>query len=171
MQSSVVIFLLLGALGLPFSVGMAQANPDLAGVWHGRLVNLPPRSGAAPVEVIVELGALPTADATCVPWKTTYREHGVLRGVKAYRLCRGTGVSSLYVDEGGGVVLKASLLGDVLVSAFKAGSTLLVTQLRVRGDTLTEDILSMPDQPATDGVVSLDARNLQRLVLVRQRRP
>lgn len=166
--------LVLSALVAVWIVPTASAQsaaPDLAGTWHGTLVNLPARAGAPAVDVTVELGALPQQDSTCVPWKTTYREGGVVRGAKDYRLCRGIGARSLYVDEGNGVTLQASLLGDVLVSTFKAGNVLLVTHLRVRGDTLTEEIITATDRPATDGVVSLESRGIQRLVLVRTRTP
>ena len=147
----------------------AQALPDLAGTWEGTLVNLPRREGAPTVNVTIELGSLPTTDGQCAPWKTTYREAGVVRGVKDYRICRGTGATDLFVDEGNNVRLRANLLGDVLVSAFKAGSILLMTHLRVRGDTLEEEIVTMADAPATDSLVTLSARSLQRIVAVRRR--
>jgi hypothetical protein len=73
------------------------------------------------------------------------------------------------VDEGGGVVLPARLLGDVLVSAFKTGSLLLVTHLRVSGDTLTEEIMTIDDRPAADGLVMMRPRAIQRLLLTRER--
>lgn len=162
---------LLGAFAVivPLQSVHGQARPDLAGTWHGTLINLPVRAGAPVVEVTVELGALPAADSSCVPWKTTYREQGVVRGVKDYRLCRGAGADDLSVDEGGGVVLPARLLGDVLVSAFKTGSLLLVTHLRVQGDTLTEEIMTIDDRPATDALVTMRPRSIQRLVLTRKR--
>jgi hypothetical protein len=148
----------------------AQGEPPAwAGRWVGTLVNLPSRPNAPVVSVTVELGAWPTADQQCVPWKTTYSERDTVRGVKDYRFCRGTGANDLYVDEGGGVRLAAQLLGDVLVSAFKTGNTLLTTHLRVRGDTLMEEIYSITDQPATNGLVTMTARNLQRLTLTRVR--
>jgi hypothetical protein len=147
----------------------AAAPPALAGRWKGTLVNLPGRPNAPVVSVTMELGAIPTADSSCVPWKTTYAERDTVRGVKDYRLCRGMGPKDLYVDEGGGVRLAAQLLGDVLTSAFKVGTSLLVTHLRVRGDTLEEEILSIADKPATDGIVTMVATNIQRLRLTRVR--
>jgi hypothetical protein len=157
------------AVTMPLRTAAAQSRPDLAGTWRGTLVNYPTRPGAAPVDVTMEFGALPVADSTCVPWKTTYREQAVVRGVKDYRLCRGTGPDDYAVDEGGGVVLPARLLGDVLVSAFKTGPLLLVTHLRVQGDTLTEEIMTIDDRPAADGLVTMRPRAIQRLVLTRQR--
>ena len=145
---------------------VAQPLPDLAGTWEGTLVNLPSRVGAPTVAVTIELGAIPTATGQCAPWKTTYREAGVVRGVKDYR---GADAGELFVDEGNNVRLRATLLGDVLVSAFKVGSILLVTHLRVRGDTLEEEIVTIADAPATDSLVTLSARSVQRIVAVRRR--
>lgn len=157
------------AVIIPLRTSAAQSRLDLAGTWRGTLVNYPTRAGASAVDVTIELGALPAADSSCVPWKTTYREQGLVRGVKDYRLCRGTGPDDYAVDEGGGVVLPARLLGDVLVSAFKTGSLLLVTHLRVQGDTLTEEIMTIDDRPAGDGLVTMRPRGIQRLVLTRVR--
>lgn len=171
MQPLVSFLLLFAAVTLPTKGMAAQSAPELAGTWRGSLTNHPARAGAAAVEVTIELGALPHTDSTCVPWKTTYREGGAVRAVKDYRLCRGRGADDLWVDEGGGVVLPARLLGDVLVSAFKTGTLLLVTHLRVRGDTLTEEIMTIDDRPATTGLVTLPPRGIQRLVLTRSRTP
>jgi hypothetical protein len=161
--------LAVSAVIVPLRITAAQSRPDLGGSWQGTLVNYPVRSAAQPVEVTMELGALPVTDSTCVPWKTTYREQGVVRGVKDYRLCRGAGPDEYSVDEGGGVVLPARWLGDVLVSAFKTGSLLLVTHLRVQGDTLTEEIMTIDDKPASEGLVTMRPRGIQRMVLTRKR--
>jgi hypothetical protein len=163
------IALLLAAHTVATRPVAAQAAPDLAGQWRGTLINLPLRPNAPVVSVAVELGALPTTDNRCVPWKTTYTERDTVRGVKDYRLCRGTGAGDLFVDEGGGVKLTAQLLGDVLVSAFKTGRFLLTTHLRVRGDTLVEEIYSIDDKPATDGLVTMPVKSIQRLTLTRVR--
>ncbi len=148
----------------------AQQPPPLAGVWQGTLTNLPLRSNSPTVKVLMELGGIPVADSSCVPWKTTYTERDTVRAVKDYRLCRGSGPESLYIDEGGGVILKTSLIGDVLMSSFKVGKLLLVTHLRVRGDTLEEEIVTIDDEPAAAGVVPMRTRGIQRLTLTRQRR-
>lgn len=143
--------------------------PDLAGTWRGSLVNLPVRPNAPTVSVTREIGAFPTGNGQCTPWRTTYAERDTVRGVKDYRLCRGSGAGDLYLDEGGGVRLAVQLLGDVLVSAFKVGPLLLISQVRVRGDQLEEEIMTITDAPATDGLVTLTARGVQRLTLVRVR--
>jgi hypothetical protein len=139
---------------------------DFSGTWTGRLTNLPERPAAAVVEVTREVGPMPVGTG-CTPWKTTYREGGQVRQVKDYRLCREGDV--WFVDEGDGVRLSARMLGDVLVSPFKYGALLLVVRTEVRGDVMEEDIVTADDQPATAGIVSLTARNLQRLRLTRVR--
>ena len=147
-----------------------QATPQspLTGTWVGHLVNLPERPGAAAVDVTVEIGPVPTTADDCTGWKTTYRESGVVKQVKDYRLCRTAGPGDFVIDEGGGVRLPARWIGDVLVSTFKVGQTLLVTHTRVRGDTLEEEILTMDDRPASTDLVTLVPTGIQRLSLRRQ---
>jgi hypothetical protein len=146
-----------------------QPRPDLSGVWQGTLRNLPGRADAPPVDVTMEIGLLPAADSSCVPWRTTYAEAGTVRQVKDYRLCRGVGADDFFIDEGDGTKLVARWLGEVLVIPFKAGDVLLVSSLRLRGVLLEEEILTVQDRPATAGVQPLVPRSIQRLVL--RRRP
>lgn len=147
----------------------APPGAEWAGTWHGTLVNLPGRPGATPVDVTREIGALPTADSSCATLRTTYRESGVVRGTKDYRLCRGAGSTDWYVDEGDGIRLAARWLGDVLVSPFKYDTLLLISSTRVRGEVMEEEILTVDDQPAIKGVLPLRARSIQRLELRRER--
>jgi hypothetical protein len=148
--------------------GQSATSPaNVAGVWRGTLVNFPVRAGAPVVDVTRIIGAWPVADSSCTPFRTTYSEGGVVRGEKAYQLCRGHGPDDLAVDEGDGIRLPARWLGDQLISPFKYDSTLLVSTMRIQGDTLIEEILTVPDRPAAKGVVTLNARSIQRLRLVR----
>lgn len=156
------------ALLLCATAGLAGAQsaptiPPFAGRWEGVLENFPARAGAPRVEVTREIGAFPTADSSCAVFRTTYREGGTVRGEKAYRLCRGRGADDLVVDEGGGVRLPSRLIGGQLISPFKFDSTLLVSTMRLAGDSLIEEILTVRDRPAGQGVVGLDARGIQRL--------
>jgi hypothetical protein len=143
------------------------AGPDWAGTWRGPLVNLPVKPGAAAIEVTVEIGKLPESAGDCATWRSTYRESGEVKGVKDYKLCRGPAPEEWYMDEGGGLKLSARWIGDVLVSPFKYGNTLLVSSVRLRGDVLEEEILTVDDQPAEKGVVSLRAKGIQRIDLRR----
>ncbi len=148
---------------------IAPAPAAWTGTWRGTLVNLPPRPGATAVDVTLEIGPFPSADGACSAWRTTYSDQGVVRQVKDYRLCRGTGPDDLFVDEGDGIKLTARLLGDVLVSPFKYDTTLLVATTRLRGEILEEEILTVEDRPAVAGVQPLRPRGIQRLQLRRVR--
>lgn len=162
----VIVAALLAAMSTVTAT--AQVAPSLTGTWTGTLVNLPLKPDAPRIDVTMDIGPMPTADHACTPWKTTYREAGVIKQIKDYQLCRGAGANDLVIDEGGGVKLAARWIGDVLVSPFKYGKLLLVTETRVRGDVLEEEILTVDDQPATEGIVPLTPRSLQRLTLRRQ---
>ncbi len=137
------------------------------GKWSGKLTNLPARPDAPAVEVTREIGAFPSADNTCSMWKTTYSEAGVVKQVKDYKLCRGTGAADLFVDEGNGIKLPARVLGDSLVSPFKYDNTLLISTVRLRGEVLEEEIITADDKPATSGVQPMQAKGIQRLELRR----
>lgn len=137
------------------------------GKWSGKLTNFPARPDAPAVDVTREIGAFPSADNTCSMWKTTYSEAGVVKQVKDYKLCRGTGAADLFVDEGNGVKLPARILGDSLVSPFKYDNTLLISTVRLRGEVLEEEIITADDKPATTGVQPMQAKGIQRLELRR----
>jgi hypothetical protein len=170
MPRSLRVLALVGLLGVSGLGAQVTAAPRFAGRWRGVLENFPARAGAPRVEVEREIGAWPSADSTCGTFKTIYREGGVVRGEKSYRLCRGMGPDDLVVDEGDGVRLAARLLGGTLVSPFKYDSTVLVSTMWLRGDELVEEILTVADKPAGQGVVVLGARGIQRLTFRRVRR-
>ena len=147
----------------------AQSGPpNLTGTWKGTLINLPEKPTAPRIDVTLEIGPMPATDHACSPWKTTYSEGGVVRQVKDYQFCRGTGPDDLYTDEGGGVKLSARWIGDVLVSPFTVDNLLLVVHTRLRGEVLEEEIITIDDQPAVKGIQPLKPRSIQRLTLRRQ---
>jgi dipeptidyl aminopeptidase/acylaminoacyl peptidase len=135
------------------------------GKWKGTLKNVPAKPDAPMVEVTREIGAFPMANNTCSIWKTTYSESGVVKQVKDYKLCRGTSSDDLYVDEGNGVKLTARIVGDALITPFKSGNTLLISTVKLRGETLEEEILTIDDKPATSGVQPMNAKSIQRIEL------
>lgn len=137
------------------------------GKWKGTLKNLPAKPDAPVVEVTREIGAFPTADNTCAMFKTTYSEGGVVKQVKDHKLCRGTGAEDLFIDEGNGTKLSAKLIGDALISPFKYGNSLLISTMRLRGETLEEEILTVDDKAATMGVQPMNAKSIQRIELKR----
>jgi hypothetical protein len=140
--------------------------PGWAGVWKGLLTNEPATPGAAAVDVTMELGSFPSADGDCATWRTTYSEGGVVRQVKDYKLCRGTGADDLYLDEGG-VKLTTRWVGDVLITPFKIDNVLVVASVRLSGDVLEEEILTIDDKPPAPGMQALWPRGMQRLILHR----
>jgi hypothetical protein len=164
MAPSRVIALVALVMALPPPVRAQDSR--WTGTWHGSLVNVPARANVVPVDVTMEIGPMPSSDRRCAMWKTTYREGGEVKGIKDYQLCRGEGADDFYVDEGG-VKLSARWIGDALVSPFKVGNLLLVSTTRLRGDVLEEEILTIDDAPATEGVVPMKARSIQRLTLTR----
>ncbi len=166
--SSIAVVLLFGCLSLVGAQEKVAPRKSWAGKWRGTLTNFPIRPNAKPVEVLLEIGPLPETDNACATWRTTYSEGGVVKQVKDYKLCRGTGPDDLFIDEGGGVKLPARWIGDVLVSPFKYDTILLVSQMRLRGDVLEEEILTVDDKPAVkDGVQPMIPKGIQRLELKR----
>lgn len=159
---------LLSTLAAAPRLPAQSTPPDLSGVWQGTLTNFPALPGAAPVDVTMEIGALP-ADSGCALWRTVYSEGGRVRQIKDYRLCRGSSAGELFIDEGDGTRLVARWIGAVLATPFKTGDALLVSSIRLRGVILEEEILTIQDRPAGPGVQPLVARSIQRLVL--RRRP
>jgi hypothetical protein len=155
---------------LSLSAAYAQATDSMAhwaGKWRGTLVNLPARANAPRVDVLMEIGGVPMADDTCTSWRTTYSEGGQVKGVKDYKLCRGTGADDLFVDENNGIKLTARWIGDVLVTPFKYDNLLLMTTNRLRRDVLEQEIITIDDKPAIKGVQPLKTRGIQRIELRR----
>lgn len=145
----------------------AQPGAGWAGTWTGTLANYPAR-GTPSVQVTREIGVFPSEVGACVPWKTTYTEPGKPPQSRAYQLCRGAGPNEFVIDEGGGVRLSATWLGDVLVSTFTYDTTLLTSVARVRGNVFEEEIFTAPVSTSTTGIHSLTTRTLQRLTLTRR---
>lgn len=163
MKTMILLFLFCTA-------GYAQATDSLAhwaGKWRGTLTNFPARANAPRVDVLMEIGGVPMADNTCAAWRTTYSEGGAVKGVKDYKLCRGTGADDLFIDEGNGIKLTARWIGEVLVTPFKYDNLMLMTTNRLRRDVLEQEIITIDDQPAVKGVQPLKARNIQRIELRR----
>jgi hypothetical protein len=166
-HTAIFCAIILIPLASPITLRAQARLPAWAGTWRGKLANLPAPPGAPEVEVTIELEPFPAADSVCSLWRNTYSEHGTVKQVKDYHLCRGHGPDDLYVDEGNGTKLTARLLGDVLVTPFKVDGVVIFGTLRLRGDALEEEILSADDKPSTSDVLALAPRPLQRIVLRR----
>ncbi|MGB4989174.1 MAG: S9 family peptidase [Pyrinomonadaceae bacterium] len=118
-----------------------------AGKWKGTVANFPSVAGVSPVEVTMEIGPIPTSDGACSIWKTTFSEGGSVTSVKDNKLCRGSGVNDLYIDlyidEGSGVRIPVRAIGDALISTVRSGDGLSVSTMKLRGETLEQEILSV----------------------------
>jgi hypothetical protein len=55
----------------------------------------------------------------------------------------------------------------MLVVPFKYNKFLLISTMRLRDGVLEEEILTIEDKPATDGVLALNPAAVQRIVLRR----
>jgi hypothetical protein len=164
-----MLILSVGISGLSVNTPASAEAPRWQGLWEGKLENFPVRADAPNISVRREIGPWPEKRGACAALRTIYFEDGAEKGNKNYRLCRRPDSDALYVDEGGGVELSSRLLDDRLISTFKYGTTLLVSVIRVSGDMMEEDIYTARDQPATEGVLPLETRSLQRLILKRSK--
>ena len=144
---------------------VGQSTDTWAGKWRGELVNYPTKAGAPKVEVVREVGKLPSKDGECAVFRTSYYEAGIKKATKNYELCLRAG--DYAIDEGNGIVLSAGFLGGIFVAPFKYGSVLLVSVTRVEGDRMIEEIYTAEDRPAGKGVVALKPKALQKLVFQR----
>ncbi|MDI1243391.1 MAG: S9 family peptidase [bacterium] len=136
------------------------------GKWSGKLTNLPSQPGAAAVDVTMEIGAFPVSDNQCSQWKTRYTESGTVKSVKDSKLCRGNGAEDIYIDDGR-VRLTARVIGDSLVVPFKSGNVLMVSTMRLRGEMLEQEILTVDDKPATAFVLPMQAKGIEKIELRR----
>ena len=115
----------------------------------------------------MEIGAFPVKGQACGTWKTTYSEAGTVKQVKDYKICRGSGADDIYIDEGGGIKLTVRIIGDSLVAPFKYDQILLVSTMRLRGEVLEDEILTVDDKPSVNGVQPMLAKGIQRIELRR----
>jgi hypothetical protein len=141
---------------------------DWAGTWKGTLVNHPVRVKGRSVETMIEIGAFPKKDGECAIWKSTFTIPGKPDVVKDYQLCR-VNEEDLYFDDGKGTKLATQLIGGVLVTPYKGNSHVLVQVVRLRGDTLEQEIFTAQDRAAESGPkpTSLEPAAVQRIVLKR----
>ena len=163
---------------VPSAVGLSVAGepdpdhnllPRWQGTWHGRLENLPPRAGADEVAVELEVGVGDDAADGCLTWRSRFVVAGETMQVKDYRMCRDE-QGRFFVDEGGGLVLEASVYGDDVFSAFEAKGVMLFSHSRLDGDRMVQDIYFARESTApVEGITSFKGSGLQRTVFERSR--
>jgi hypothetical protein len=141
---------------------------DWTGTWHGVIEAYPEGQLGDGWHKTFVIGSYPMADETCTIWNSTFTEHGVLQLIKDYRFCRGRGATDLYIDTGSGATLAVQCFNDILVSPFKSKDVFTVCSMRMRGDTLEEEIIIADDKPgAENSFVSMRAQSIHLIKMKR----
>ncbi|CAF3995165.1 unnamed protein product [Rotaria sp. Silwood1] len=153
--------------GWPFSAsGLVQTN--WTGTWHGVIEAYPEGQLGDGWHKTLVIGPYPMTDETCTILNGTFTEHGVLQLTKDYRFCRGHGATDLYIDAGNGAILAVQWINAVLITAFKHNGVFTVSSIRMRGDTLEEEIIIADDKPgAENNVVSMRTHSIHFIKMKR----
>ena len=162
----ITIALLLGLATAAYAQDLSPLDA-WSGSWRGTLVNMPEAPSAPHVVVTMTFGPATPTNGRCIPWHTTHTEGGVTKQVKDYKICRGESAGAWYIDEGPGTHLTGRWLGTAFVSSFKADTFLVVATMRLTGDVLTEEIVTVDDKPAISGIQPLVPRSIQRIEMRR----
>jgi hypothetical protein len=138
------------------------------GTWHGAVEAYPEGQLGDGWHKTMVIGSYPMTDETCTIWNSTFTEHGVVQLIKDYRFCRGRGATDLYVVEGNGGTLTVQWINDVLISPFKYNGVFTVSSVRIRGDTLEEEVIIADDKPGAENiVVSMRAQSIHQIRMKR----
>lgn len=145
----------------------AQIPSSWSGTWRGPLANLPLNAKSRAVETTLEIGAMPK-EGECTTWRSTFTTPGKDPVVKAFKLCREEGYEHYRFELDDGYKLKARFVGGVLSVPHKYRSVVLIQMIRLRGDTLEQEILTAADRPEAEaGPQSLETMGLQRITFQR----
>lgn len=144
----------LGMLALLAPSAQAQGERSASfpgkwlGHWEGTLVTIsPPDSVRNNIPITLDIAR--TADSKRYMWRTVFNRDTV-RGLRDYALVVVDPARGYYAtDEGNGLTLAETLIGDVLESVFQVGGRVLRSSYQLRGDTLRHQ-LSWWDAAAID---------------------
>ena len=150
--------------GVLFLTSYSYAQ-DWEGTWTGQLENFPANKAIVGVKIEREIGKMPTKNGECTVFRTKYTDSKDKVTIKDYLLCRGESETDFVIDEQNGIKLPGKLLGNVLVTSFKYGTTVLTSHMRVENGRMVDEILIAKDKPAEKGVVALEFRSIQRMTL------
>jgi len=125
---------------------------------HGELVD----------SVAVSFLVKPLPQDSSYTWKMEYN-FPTMRTVQDYTLRVSDAAKGLFViDEGAGIELACSLVGDKMYSLFEVQGTMLSACYELKGDELIFEVTSGKQAPSTCvGVTTYSPKNLQRVVLKR----
>lgn len=152
----------------PFPAFAAE-KPVLPAAWHGEwtgeLTVFAPDGKTTTVPLTLVIKPLDGADG--VTWKTTYG--GPKAVVKDYKLLPGDQAGRFRIDEGGGLVLDTRLDGNVLLSTFAVGETVLTARYELSGGKLRQEVTSAKKagDKLPGGVLGYQVTSVQRAELTK----
>lgn len=156
---------LLSVVGFGSTSAQTLFPDRCLGTWEGTLYIF--SQGALPDSVPTEMSVALIIEDSTWEWKTSYLMPDSTV-VKDYTLRLTDADQQHYVvDEGNGIVLKAYLLGDQLLSKFAVQGSWLTSCYQRAGDTLVFEITSGQRLDETEGVTNYEVISLQRAVLRR----
>jgi hypothetical protein len=125
---------------------------------HGELVD----------SVAVSFVVRPLSQNSSYTWKMEFN-FATMRTVQDYTLHVRDAAKGLFViDEGSGIELACSLVGDKMYSLFEVQNTMFSVCYELKGDELIFEVTSgNQDPPTGGGVTTYSAKNLQRVVFRR----
>lgn len=146
--------------------GLTETN--WIGTWHGVIETYPEGQPGDGWHKTLVIGSYPTDDHTCTTWNGSFTQHGVTQLLKDYRFCRGNNATDLYIDVGDGTTLGVQRIDPIFITAFKSSGLYVISSLRMRGDTLEEEIITADDKPA-DGknLVSMGVHSIHHIQMKR----
>ena len=131
------------------------------------MIIYPPEAGPTNLEVTLKLGPFPTVDNNCTMWHSTFRREGKVEAIKDYRLCRRNSDEDLFTDERNGIILDTQWIGGILATPYKADNVFYMAVTRMRGDILEDEIMTVNDTMASQGVQSLRTKVIYRTEMKR----
>lgn len=145
-----------------------MVQTDWSGTWQGTVRTYPEGQIGDGWQKSIVIGPYPTADGTCTTLNSTFTNDGTVQLTKDYRLCRGQSASDLYIDAGSHGKLEVQWMSDVLVSPFKQGGMFVISNLRMRGNFLEEEIIMVNDNPGDgNNLVSIRASSMHQIKMKR----
>lgn len=125
---------------------------DLPRAWHGQwkgTLKVPDAAGKVS-DVPMSLEIQPGKDAKRLTWKITYGE-GAKASVRDYELLAGDKPHRFTIDEKNGILLDATLTGNVLQSHFEVGEALITARYELRDGALHVEITTCGKGTETGG--------------------
>lgn len=116
----------------------------------------------------ITLEVVPEKEGSGVTWKMTFVD-GPQSSVKDYRLVPTARPGEFMLDEKNGLQLPTRVAGNVMISTFEVGGTLLVARYELKAQTLTYEIQSY-GKPADSapGVKTFALKSLQTAELTKK---